>query len=248
LAHGYRTLQHWNQWLAQPFLGTTLIAEEQALLARLLNKHFGKHALLIGVPEQRCLLEANMLACQSLLSPIIHSDPAVRTIEGDFNELPLLTGSLDLVLLPHTLEFIDNPRRLLAEACRVVKPEGLIVICGFNPYSFWGLSKKLNRQHVTPWLGNYYPAKKIKSWLQLADFVLEEQQSLFFRPPLQQMKLFDKLHFLETFGTKCFPSFGGVYILLARAKVIPLTPIRLKWKQQFSGIRISTTISGPIAR
>ena len=247
MAHGYRTLQHWNQWLTHQFLGSSLLDAEEKLLSSLLARHFGKHALLIGVPHQLDLLKATKIPCHSLLSPIITRDKVPGYIEGDFHELPILTGSIDLVVLPHTLEFVDNPRQLLAEACRIVKPEGLIAICGFNPYSAWGLRKLLAKHKTVPWESNFIRSHKVKSWLQLVDFEMEKHTSVLFRPPVSNQALYKKLQYLEHIGSKCFPMFGGVYVLLARAKVIPLTPIRLKWKQQLSGIRISTT-SGHIAR
>lgn len=248
MAHGYRTLQHWNQWLSQQFLGETLLAAEKQVLIPLLNKHFGKQSLLIGVSHQRDLLDASTIPCHSILSPLICHERKKNYIESDLHELPILTGSIDLVLLPHTLEFVDNPRQLLSEACRVIKPEGLIVICGFNPYSMWGLRKLLSKQKTMPWQANFIPSPKIKSWLRLADFAMEKHQTVLFMPPVSRSVFSSKLHFIESFASKCFPALGGIYVILARAKVIPLTPIRLKWKQQLSGIRISTSISGHIAR
>ena len=248
LAHSYRILQHWNQWLAQHFLGEHLLQAEQHLLTSMLKQHYGKHALLIGVPHQLPLLTSTVLPCHTLLSPLLAREKSASAIEGDLHELPILTGSMDLVMLPHTLECVDNPRQLLAEACRIIKPEGLIVIGGFNPYSLWGIKKAVTRKHVTPWEGNFIHAGKIKSWLKLADFELEEQCSTLFSPPVKTPNVYKKFQFLEKIGHKWCPLFGGVYILLARAKVIPLTPIKLKWKQQLSSIRIPSTISGHIAR
>jgi SAM-dependent methyltransferase len=222
--------------------------EESAILARLLVRHFGKHALLIGVPAQSDLLTATSIPCHSLLTPFLQQEKKINDIEGDLHELPILTGSIDLVLIPHTLEFVDNPRQLLAEACRIIKPEGLIVIYGFNPYSPWGVRKYLTAHKNIPWSGNFIHARYIKSWLHLADFAMEKQKSVLFRPPFSNPNLYRRLHFLEGVGCRCAPWLGGVYVLLARAKVIPLTPIRMKWKQPLNGIRISTTISGNIAR
>lgn len=245
LTHGYRTLQHWNQWLKQQFLGTSLLEAEQQAISEMLEKQFGKHALLIGVPHQNHLLQSTSIPCHTLISPLINHDRKANYVEGDFHELPIHTGSIDVVLLPHTLEFVDNPRQLLAEACRIIKPEGVILISGFNPLSAWGARKMLVKHKVAPWSGTFIHANKVKRWLQLADFAMEKQKSILFRPPVSRRSFYQNLVFLEYLGNKVFPSFGGVYILLARAKVIPLTPIRLKWKQQLSGIRISTSISGP---
>lgn len=248
MAHGYRNLQHWNQWLPHHFWGRHLLAAEAQIMSQLLNKHYGKHALLLGVAHQSSLLNATTIPFHSLISPFVTKEDIPGYIEGDMHELPIITGSVDLVLLPHTLEFIDNPRQLLSEACRIIKPEGLIVICGFNPYSFWGLRRMLTHDKITPWNANFIPAGKIKSWLQLADFELEQHQSICFAPPFKKQSLYNRFQFLETLGKKVFPVSGGVYVLLARAKVVPLTPIRLTWKQQLNGIRISPSITGHIAR
>lgn len=244
LAHSYRKLQHWNQWLSQDFLGCNLITTEHQILARALSKHFGKHALLIGVPRQYHLLDATQIPCHTLLTPLIHHDKKIITVEGDLHELPIITGSIDLALLPHTLEFVDNPRQLLAEACRVIKPEGLLVICGFNPFSAWGAKKILTKKKQQPWVGNYLQMSKVKAWLKLADFELEQHKNFLFRPPLKQRGFYEGLSFLEKFGDKFAGFLGGAYVLSARAKVIPLTPIKMKWKQQLSGIRISPSITG----
>ncbi len=250
LAHGYRALQHWNQWLTQHFLGNHLLHEEQHLLAHLLHRHFGKHALLIGVPRQHTLLNATTAPYHSLASPLVnhHKENKFNQIESDLHELPLLTGSVDLVILPHMLEFIDNPRQLLSEACRIVKPEGLIAIIGFNPYSMWGLKKIMVKHKSVPWSANSINANQIKNWLHLADFAMEKHAFAFFRPPVNHPTTFQRLHFFERIGKKCFPKLGGIYIILARAKVIPLTPIKMKWKQHLSNIPISTRISSHIAR
>lgn len=219
---------------------------ESQLLAKMLTRHFGKHALLIGAPNQKKLLQAGVVPCHTLLSPMIAHEESIRCIESDLQELPIYTGCVDLVLLPHTMEFLDNPRQLLAEACRIIKPEGLIVITGFNPISLWGANKILTKEKKVPWSGNFIRPGEIIKWLKLADFQMEEQKSTLFRPPMRYQNLFEKFKFLEIVGDKCLPALGGVYALIARAKVVPLTPIKMKWKQQLSGIRISTSLPGHV--
>jgi len=247
LAHGYRNLQHWDHWLAKQFLGKKLLEAEHDLLKKLLTRHLGKHALLIGVPEQYSLLDTSTIPCHTLVTSILSKEKQTNIIESDLHDLPIATGSIDLVLMPHILEFVESPRQLLSEACRIVKPEGLIVVCGFNPTSWWGFKKKLAKDKTVPWSGHFIPPRSVSGWLHLADFEMEEQRATLFTPPVSE-PLYDKLGFFETIGTRLLPVFGGVYVLVARAKVIPLTPIKLKWKQQLTGIGISTTISGHIAR
>lgn len=246
MAKTHRAIQHWNHWLNQP-LGRRVLEAEQQFLPHLLTDCYGQHALLIGVPHQHELLKFSSISHQVLLSPLINKNKTIRSIESDLYELPVHDASIDLVLLPHTLELIDNPRKLLNEACRVVKPEGFIIIFGFNPYSLWGLKKCFTHHQETPWTGNFIPAGSVKKWLQLADFELINQDALLFRPPLQHHDvIYQKIKFLEWIGNKLWTPLGGVYMLMAKAKVIPMTPIKLHWKQQLYGVQVST--SGPSIR
>ncbi len=241
LTHGYRTLQEWNQWLTQEILGRQLLQAEQEVSSAILNKFLGKHGLTVGVPHQANLLQSTTIPCQTLISPLVLHEKVKNYIESDFHDLPIATGSIDIVLLPHSLEFTDKPRKLLADACRIVKPEGLIVIYGFNPYSIWGLKKAFAKPQSIPWSANFLHAHKVKSWLHLSDFALEQEKAMMFLPPINYENFYQKFHFIETTARKYLPFLGGVYILVARAKIIPLTPIRLRWKQRFSGIHISPT-------
>lgn len=246
LVKAYRAIQQWNHWLTQP-LGARVLEAEKHFLPALLTDCYGKHALLIGVPHQSGLLKFSSIPDQVLLSPILSKNKNMRFIEGEFYELPIASASIDLVLLPHTLEMMDNPRQLLMEACRVVKPEGHIVIFGFNPYSLWGLKKRFTHHHDTPWSGNFIPANQVKKWISLADFELIKQDAFLFRAPLQHHpKIYDKFNIVEWLGSKLWKPFGGVYMLMAKAKVTPLTPIKLHWKQQLSGLHVS--IPGPSTR
>jgi SAM-dependent methyltransferase len=245
LSKTYRTLQHWNHWLTQ-FLGKCVLEAEQKTLTRIYAEYYGKYAVLIGVPHQYSLLTSNVMSNHVMISPLINKHAHIESIESDFYELPIVPGSIDLVVLPHTLEFVDNPHRLLLEACKIVKPEGDIIILGFNPFSFWGLKKYLTKNKNNPWNGNSIRMNQVIQWLKLADFQIIQEQFSFFRPPISQEKFFRKLQFFEWLGRKFFMPFGGIYILTAKAKITPLTPIKLLWKQKLSPL--SATFSGPTMR
>lgn len=247
MAHYYRTLQQWNQWLHHPYLGRVLLALEGGVMQTALKNHYGKHVVLIGVPYQATFFQSVTIPCHTLASPLVAHTEDCHTIETGLHELPFLSGSVDLVILPHTLELVENPRQLLAEACRIIKPEGLIVISGFNALSGLGFMQKFQKTRVLPFPMDFIPAKKIENWLKLADFEIEQHSSLLIRPPMKDVAWFQRLHGLESL-LKLFPSLGAVHMTIARAKVIPLTPIKMTWKQPLSGLRLPTRISTPIAR
>jgi SAM-dependent methyltransferase len=235
-------IQQWAHWLHHS-LGTSVLESEQNFLSKLLAERYGKHTLLIGVPEQYPLLKYGVLSSRVILSPLINRNKNIKYIESEYYELPVIPGSIDLVLLPHTLEFIDNPRQLLMEACRVVKPEGDIMIFCFNPFSLWGLKKWWENNKHIPWSGRFIPASTIKNWLALADFELIRQDMIMFYPPIGNPHIFQKFKFLEWMGTHLHLFFGGgIFVITARAKEIPLTPIKLKWQQKLS--TISATLPG----
>lgn len=241
----YRVVQQWGHWLDH-LLGQTLLKIEKDFLSSRFSQRYGTYALLIGVPQQHIMLTSLAIRKHVVLGPLINKNKEIIYIESAYIELPIASGSVDLVILPHTLDFLDNPRRLLNEACRIVKPEGEIVIFGFNPYSLWGLKKWWSKHHKIPWSGNFISAIKVKNWLMLADFQLVKHDRLMFIPPVQKKSLLKGLNFLEWLGSKLNLFFGGVYVITARAKIIPLTPIKLHWKQKISTLH--ATIPGPSMR
>jgi SAM-dependent methyltransferase len=239
LAKIFRKIQQLDHWLGS-FPGRSILDVEQKILPSLLSNYYGNQIVLIGTPQQQALIKSNTIPNRILLSPLFnkHIVPGIHNIESDFMELPLASGSVDLVLLPHIQEFLDNPRQLISEACRIVKPEGHIIICGFNPYSMWGLRNRFSKHSKIPWSGNFIQTGIIKKWLGLADFKITRQNKLLYRPPIAYEKIYNNLSFLEWLGPKCYGPLGGIYILIAQAKVIPLTPIKLSWKQKISDVRL----------
>ncbi len=235
----YRAIQQWDNWL-ENFAGQNVLEAEKKILPSILSKFYGTQSLLIGSPRQYELLKSCVIPNQMLLSPMLRPGHQnnIFSIESGLHELPIASGSIDLVLLPHILEYIDNPRQALAEACRIVKPQGHIVIFGFNPISFWGFKKLWSKNKSPPWSGNFFSARSIKEWLWLADFELVAQKTFMYRPPVNNIKLYKKLEFMEWLGRKLHAPIGGIYLIVAQAKVIPLTPIKLTWKQKISDVRL----------
>lgn len=250
MAKTYHKIQHWDRWL-EHFLGHAVLEAEKKLLSSVLSQHYGNQLILIGTPHQHVLLKSSSIPNQYLITPLLTQKNLnkIKTVESGLHELPIASGSVDLVVLPHILEYIDNPRQLLAEACRIIKPEGHIIINGFNPYSLWGLKKLWAKRNTIPWSGHFMSANQIKKWLSLADFKLIKHRTHLLRPPINHEKIYKQLAFLEKIGRFIHWPFGGVYTLVAQAKVIPLTPIKLSWKQKISDVRLTNIgIPKPITR
>ncbi|HEY8908056.1 MAG TPA: methyltransferase domain-containing protein, partial [Rhodoferax sp.] len=124
-----------HDWLTTP-PGQYLLAWEREQIAQAVGDVFGFHALQLGLPELDAL-EANRmphrwLATQTEAELKISSRAAFVT---EFFALPFPANSLDLLVLPHTLELTADPHGALREVERVLVPEGRVVICGLNPVS-----------------------------------------------------------------------------------------------------------------
>jgi len=134
-----------------------------------------------------------------------------------------------VVALLHVLEFSRQPHEILREAYRALIPEGRVVITGFNPWSLWGV-RRLARRGAVPWSGRFLSVNRLKDWLALLGFELDEAQTLLFRPPLRRHGMMARLDFLERYGARWWSALGGAYVVVARKRVIPLIPIKPRWR------------------
>src|SRR5450830_1945963 len=141
-------------WLQSP-AGAYVRAWEQRVLDELTADIFGFNALQIGTPQIDALAASRMphkwLATTRLPAATAPgSRPVALTF--DAGEIPFASQSLDLVVLPHVLEFAAEPHQVLREVERVLIPEGQLIICGFNPASLWGMRQAMGRAIHSPYL------------------------------------------------------------------------------------------------
>jgi SAM-dependent methyltransferase len=59
--------------------------------------------------------------------------PELGFIEADAREVPLPADSLDVVTVKNLLYHVDDPERVLAEAQRILKPGGTLLVAGRDP-------------------------------------------------------------------------------------------------------------------
>ncbi|MEO7547169.1 MAG: SAM-dependent methyltransferase, partial [Ramlibacter sp.] len=99
-----------QEWFETP-PGRYLLAWEQAEFDRAVGDLFGYHALQLGLPELDTLA-ANRMPHKwlALREPAARdaAQPAPSLI-ADFSALPFQENSLDLVVLPHSLELNTDP-------------------------------------------------------------------------------------------------------------------------------------------
>jgi SAM-dependent methyltransferase len=229
------TRQRMRAWLTH-LPGRWFQAEERAQLRAILPNLFGYHLLQVGdLYSKECLTSSRIPHCMVLDQWLQETPPAgERTREGIYGQpecLPIATDCLDTVVLPHTLEFTEQPHQILREVERVLIPEGHVVILCFNPWSlwlFWRLA--LGWRGRPPWCGRFIGLTRLKDWLQLLGFDIIDAQHYFFRPPLRHKGIMKRLRFLDYIGRRWTPFFGAGYRVVARKRVATLTPIKPRWR------------------
>ena len=219
------TRKRLREWYGN-HLGKTLQTLEREQLDEILPDMFGYYLVQVGYPYRENLSASSRISRQFLID-LDEAEKEPINLRATASELPIATDCLDVLLLPHTLEFEDDPHQVLREADRVLIPEGHIIIIGFNPWSLWGLWRNiLSRLGEPPWCGRFYRASRLKDWLSLLGFETTEVRKIFHRPPVQSESLLNKLGFMEKLGRIFWPWFSGVYILVAKKQVTTLIPTR----------------------
>lgn len=147
----------------------------------------------------------------------------------EFDALPFESNSLDLVLLPHTLELSTDPHRCLREVDRVLRPEGRVVILGLNPASLWAVRQNLARVNgrmlgrpprlYLPEEGEYIGYWRLRDWLRLLSFEVERAQFGCYRPPLLSDAWLARWQWIEKPGGKWWTVLGALYGVIAVKRV-----------------------------
>jgi SAM-dependent methyltransferase len=237
-----------QDWLKTP-PGQYLLAWENAQFERVVADIFGYHALQLGLPDLDAL-RASRIPHRWVASPFATDDVALGASDNiaaeavnkmiiaqskdqkialftEFEALPFAENSLDLLILPHSLELSPDPHATLREAERVLLPEGKLIICGFNPLSLWGFKQK--RSHLykrmnlgdlyLPEAGEFIGYRRLRDWLRLLNFEMEPGSFGCYRPAVKSEGMLQRFTWMDTLGEKYWPILGAVYFVVAVKRV-----------------------------
>lgn len=233
-----------TSWYASP-LGKSLAEVERHALTQILLARISRTALLVGSIEHAQAVSEAPLSQKIYLGRELAYHNGLQYLEGDFCNWPIAQSSFDVVILDHVLEFLEDPALCIAEAGRVLKGEGELIILSFNPASTWGLTRLFKSKTVGPWQGKFISEFKLRKMLMTIDCQVEDVQSMYFRFPCSHHINLKTLAGMEEYARLLFPYWGAVQVI--QAKKIVQKPIVMK-KEFQKRKQIKTTIAQPTTR
>lgn len=225
-----------DNWLQTP-AGSYVRAWEQSRLDALTADIFGYNAVQVGLPQLDALA-ASRMPHRWLVDT--HSRPGAAgnvrpvALTADATELPFPSQSLDLVVLPHVLEFSADPHQVLREVERVLIPEGQLIICGFNPASLWGLRQMRGRVTGSRYLpqAELISMPRMKDWLKLLNMGVSHSHFGCYAPACRTEHWLARYAFMDRAGTRWWPYFGAVYMVQAIKRVKGMRLIGPAWSRK----------------
>jgi SAM-dependent methyltransferase len=256
-----------TDWLKTP-PGDCLLAWEREHFDQAVTDIFGFHALQLGLQEIDTLRSNRMphqwLALDSVQTSTVNAADSVLNLSDELLQqprhvaflshstaLPFPANSLDLLVLPHTLELSLDPHATLSEVERVLVPEGRVVISGLNPASLWGLRQQ--RDHLCrrlgfghlflPERGEFIGHWRLRDWLRLLSFEVESVQFGVYRPAISHARWLARFAWMDAAGARWWPIFGAAYFLVATKRVRGMRLLEPAWKDRTARVPAPTVVA-----
>lgn len=222
--NGARTLL--SEWFATP-QGRYVLDWESAQFDSAVEDVFGYRAAQVGLPGLD-LLRQNRIQHRFTLG----LEPGAL-LAADPLQLPLATQSMDLLALPHVLEAHTEPFQVLREVERALRPDGQVVISGFNTLSLWRLRQRFAGQGSgAPWDARFIGLVRLKEWLRLLGLELNGGRFGRYAPPFSNPKWLGRFAFMEKAGERWWPVMGGVYVVRAVKRVHGMRLVTPAWRKE----------------
>jgi SAM-dependent methyltransferase len=156
------------------------------------------------------ILDAKNLGCSQ-----------ARKIQAKAYSLPLQSDSIDMVILPHLLEFDAHRFQTVREVDRVLKPEGILLVLNFNPWSIWvRYQYLLDKKMADSWRGHFISRSRMLDWLKLLNFELSVASEF-------NLDTVESTHGKSITSKQSFSSTAyAIKAIKRRYNLIPLTPVQ----------------------
>lgn len=231
----------------QTALGRNLLASQRSVISSIIQQHFGVFQAEIGVSHRVPVGNPSSIAHKYFIIPEWSPDLPTNVLISEPDEIALDTGSVDLMILHHTLDFAKDPHQTLREASRVLKSTGHLVIVGFNPSSLWGLRKLFNRNRQAPWNNRFISGKRISDWLNLLHYQVSDVAYHYYGLPFNNIRLFKRLLWLGNLLNPKVP-LGTYYIMSAQKQTFSRVQKKQRWNTPSKAVGLGLTSSRNVYR
>lgn len=188
--------------------GRASLAWEQQVYGTLCEGAFGYYALNFS------LLGLDALADSTVQHPL-HTG---KQLEFDPLNWPFQNDMLDLITLPHVLEFSLDPHGVLREAARCLRPGGALALTAFNPRSLLALdAQAAGLGHARDWISR----RRLIDWLRLLNLHPDRGAFGQWRPPSPHTQGFERWAWIDHAGEQWWPQMANVYALRAIKRLSP---------------------------
>lgn len=229
-------------WLSTP-LGRRCLVEEQRLAKDALERVFGEQFLQIGLWGHQ---NAFLRYARTQRATFVDWRPDVGAqLLCDPHALAIATDSVDVVLLPHTLELAPSPHALLREVDRVVRADGQVLILGFKLSGLWGLRHLLAANGYPPGHKRLIFETRLRDWLQLLSFEINNRRRYCHTLPLEKVQRFASFP-KEEWARRWLPLLSGGVFISAQKRVHPMTSVRRRWRS--SRLKVVGGLAEPTTR
>jgi SAM-dependent methyltransferase len=204
-----------QQWLLYHPVGREILRKERIFLTHNVQHVFGNYSLQIGLSNIN-FLHGNKIQNHYTVNV---------DVAADLRFLPFESNSIDLIVVPHVLEFTNNYHYVLQEFYRILAPHGRIIITCFNKYSWFGLfSRKI------PLLKNasLISLTSLKDQVQALNFAIIGGKFFNYCPPFSKARHLRRYNWLNKVGDRWFPTLANSFALILRKEVV--TPNLIKAK------------------
>ncbi|PXF63712.1 methyltransferase domain-containing protein [Kangiella spongicola] len=197
---GNRLRYLWQEWLQQH-----------------LEEYHGGCLLTLDSLTQSLSLPSNVFEYHVRLG-----DGLCHTVEARPDELPIMTDSIQTVVLSNALEYAQNPSVLLGEVHRALAPQGVLYALLYAPYNPWMLKARGRLSRNKKELPSHsISIHRYQEWLNLLGFKTLETE-IVGCPWWRGFKKFEA----KSSMPNAWLSAPIAYMVKAQKKVSTMTPLR----------------------
>lgn len=224
-----RITSQWQKKLAQ--FETVGLSDKRIELAKeklkpALSGIFGYHSLLYS-NKAKTLVSENIIVRKST---VISNLAGAADLICKYEELPIASDCIDLVVMPDILQKNQYPHQILREAERVLIPEGHIILLIANPVSGHSIKNRVinfltRKKNSTRAIGRL----RINDWFHLLGFEVTSEIPVCMTD--QKIQQESHYYWLKKLSKISCEYFAGYYIIIAKKKISTMTPIRPSWRR-----------------